>query len=149
LNVHGEDNTAVGFNSLPSNTAGFNTAVGVNALVDNTTGDSNTAIGAFAGSELTTGHDNLDLDNPGVAGESNTVRIGNSFVHNRTFIGAVRGVTAGNNNAVPVFIDSAGQLGTISSSARFKKDITAMAKASEAILALKPVTFHYKSDKQA
>ena len=123
--------------------------MGVNALVDNTTGDSNTAIGAFAGSELTTGHDNLDLDNPGVAGESNTVRIGNSFVHNRTFIGAVRGVTAGNNNAVPVFNDSAGQLGTISSSARFKKDITAMAKASEAILALKPVTFHYKSDKQA
>ena len=147
MNQHGQMNTAVGFNALASNTVGFNTAVGWNALVDNTTGDSNTAIGALAGSELTTGHDNLDLDNPGVAGDSNTVRIGNSFVHNRTFIGAVRGVTTGNNNTVPVIIDSNGQLGTISSSARFKKDITAMAKASEAVLALKPVTFHYKSDK--
>jgi hypothetical protein len=147
LNVHGQLNTAVGFNALSSSTAGFNTAVGWNALVDNTTGDSNTAIGILAGSALTTGHDNLDIASSGVAGESSTVRIGNSFVHSRTFIGAVRGVTTGNNNTVPVIIDSAGQLGTISSSARFKKDVKAMAKASEAILALKPVTFHYKSDK--
>jgi hypothetical protein len=33
------------------------------------------------------------------------------------------------------------------SSRRFKKDIEPMDKASEAILALSPVTFHYKSDK--
>src|SRR5205823_3256579 len=41
---------------------------------------------------------------------------------------------------------SADQLGTISSSRRFKKEITPMDKASEAILDLNPVTFHYKSD---
>jgi trimeric autotransporter adhesin len=46
-----------------------------------------------------------------------------------------------------VLVDSAGQLGTTSSSRRFKKDIKPMDKASKAILALKPVTFHYKSDK--
>jgi Chaperone of endosialidase len=46
-----------------------------------------------------------------------------------------------------VVVDSLGQLGTASSSARFKKEIKPMDKASEAILALKPVTFHYKSDK--
>jgi hypothetical protein len=45
-----------------------------------------------------------------------------------------------------VVIDSQGQLGTMSSSCRFKKEIKPMDKASEAILALKPVTFHYKSD---
>jgi hypothetical protein len=45
-----------------------------------------------------------------------------------------------------VVIDSAGQLGTVSSSRRFKHDIEPMDKASESILALKPVTFHYKSD---
>ena len=44
-------------------------------------------------------------------------------------------------------IDSFGQLGTMSSSRRFKDDIKPMDKASEAVLALKPVTFHYKSDK--
>jgi hypothetical protein len=43
-------------------------------------------------------------------------------------------------------IDSAGQLGTTSSSRRFKHDIKPMAEASEAILSLKPVSFHYKSD---
>src|SRR5262249_2504724 len=52
-----------------------------------------------------------------------------------------------NNNAVPVLIDSAGQLGTVSSSRRFKKEIKPMDKMSEAILAFNPVTFHYKSDK--
>jgi uncharacterized coiled-coil protein SlyX len=48
--------------------------------------------------------------------------------------------------SVRVVIDSAGQLGTQSSSGRFKKDIEPMDKTSEAVLALKPVTFHYKSD---
>jgi Chaperone of endosialidase len=58
-------------------------------------------------------------------------------------------VTTGNNDAVNVVIDSAGQLGTMSSSRRFKKEIKPMDEASEAILALKPVTFHYKSDKKS
>src|SRR5204863_7786300 len=51
-----------------------------------------------------------------------------------------------NADAVPVVIDSAGQLGTVSSSERFKKEIKPMGQTSEAILSLKPVTFHYKSD---
>ena len=46
----------------------------------------------------------------------------------------------------PVIVSTAGQLGTVASSERFKKDIAAMEKASEAILALRPVTFHYKTD---
>jgi hypothetical protein len=62
------------------------------------------------------------------------------------FIGHIRGVTTANPDAIPVLIDSAGQLGTVSSSRRFKKEIKPMEKASEALLALKPVTFHYKSD---
>jgi hypothetical protein len=67
-------------------------------------------------------------------------------VNNSCFIGNIHGVTTAINDAIPVMIDSAGQLGTVSSSRRFKKEIKAMDKASEAILALKPVTFHYKSD---
>jgi Chaperone of endosialidase len=43
-------------------------------------------------------------------------------------------------------VNAAGQLGTAPSSARFKDDIKPMDKASEAILALKPVTFHYKQE---
>ena len=62
------------------------------------------------------------------------------------FIGNIRGVTTQNANALPVVIDGAGQLGTTPSSQRFKHDIKPMNKTSEAILALNPVTFHYKSD---
>jgi len=72
------------------------------------------------------------------------LRIGQSVF--TTFIAGIRGVTTGNNNAVNVVIDSDGQLGTLSSSRRFKKEIKPMDKASDAILALKPVTFHYKGD---
>jgi hypothetical protein len=63
------------------------------------------------------------------------------------FIGNIRDVTTQNADAIPVFIDSAGQLGTASSSRRFKHNIQPMDTASEAILALKPVTFSYKTDK--
>ena len=62
------------------------------------------------------------------------------------FIAQIRGKTTHNTNAIPVVIDSADQLGTLSSSRRFKKEITPMDSASEAILKLKPVTFHYKTD---
>jgi endosialidase-like protein len=45
-----------------------------------------------------------------------------------------------------VFINPNRQLGTATSSARFQDEIRPMDKASEAILALKPVTFRYKKE---
>ena len=143
-NTRGFRNTANGFAALEFNTTGsYNTAVGWQALEKNN-GTNNVALGVNAGFNLTSGNNNIDIANPGVAGESGTVRIGS--VQARTFIAGVRGRTTGNANAVPVLIDSAGQLGTASSSRRFKKEIKPMDKISDAILALKPVTFHYKSD---
>ena len=162
-NIGGLDNTADGFQSLLNNTTGTlntangvqallsnttgneNTANGLGALGNNTTGNSNIALGADAGFNLTTGSGNIDIGNAGAVGESVTIRIGDG--QTRTFIGGIRGVTTGNANAVNVVIDSDGQLGTLSSSRRFKKEIEPMDKTSEAILALKPVTFHYKHDK--
>jgi len=47
---------------------------------------------------------------------------------------------------VGVIVDSSGHLGTVVSSARFKEQIKPMDKASEAIHALKPVTFRYKQE---
>ena len=41
-------------------------------------------------------------------------------------------------------IDSAGQLGTVSSSARFKEDIHDMGDASDKLMDLRPVTYRYK-----
>jgi hypothetical protein len=84
----------------------------------------------------------------GVTTADNVICIGTdgANVTSSCFVGNIRGVTTANADAIPVLIDSAGQLGTMSSSRRFKKEISPMDKASEAILALNPVTFHYKSD---
>jgi Chaperone of endosialidase len=145
-NKEGSANTANGLSALALNTTGAgNTANGFQALNNNTSGDFNIALGLGAGSSLNTGDRNIDIGNTGVAGESSTIRIGSEF-QTRTFIAAIRGVTTGVADAVNVVIDSNGQLGTVSSSRRYKKEIKAMEQASEVILALKPVTFHYKSD---
>ena len=148
-NTVGNNNTANGFNALNNNIEGdANTAIGRDALFANTAGSNNTALGAFAGSSLNgNSSNNIDIGNSGVAFESDTIRLGSEF-QTRTFIAAVRGVTTGIADAVNVVIDSNGQLGTMSSSARFKKEIKPMNKASEAVLALQPVTFHYRTDKR-
>jgi hypothetical protein len=155
-NTTGDNNTAAGADTLSSNTEGCcNVAVGRKALTANTSSLANTAVGyqALAGSTSSSSSFNTALGyNAGqdVDTANNVICIGaNVFgadVSNTCFIGNIRGTTTINNNAVNVVIDSAGQLGTISSSRRFKKEIKPMDKASEAILALKPVTFHYKND---
>jgi hypothetical protein len=147
FNTSGVQNTAIGFQSLFSNMTGnSNVAIGALALAHNN-GRVNTALGYFAGFHLTTGNFNIDIAADGVAGESNTTRIGTANFVSRAFIAGIRGVTTGNNDAVPVVIDSAGQLGTVSSSSRFKTDIKPIEKASESILSLQPVSFRYKAHK--
>jgi hypothetical protein len=144
-NIIGNNNTANGFEALFSNqTGGGNTADGVRALFNNISGVRNIALGIDAGSNLTTGSNNIDIGNAGVVGDAATIRIGAQGTHTRTFVAGIRGVTVA--GGVGVIIGSNGQLGTMSSSERFKKEIEPMDSASEAILALKPVTFHYKSD---
>ena len=151
-NTTGILNTANGNSALLSNTTGsHNTAIGVDALRFNTTGDDNIALGLAAALTVATGTGNIHIGSQGDSDDSETIRIGSTFwyappVQTRAFIAGIRGVTTANADALPVLIDSAGQLGTASSSHRFKKEIKPMDQASEAILALKPVTFHYKSD---
>ena len=67
-------------------------------------------------------------------------------VNNSTWIANVYGVTTQSGTTAPVVVSDGGQLGTVASSQRFKKDIATMENASEMILSLRPVTFHYKSD---
>jgi hypothetical protein len=142
-NTTGSQNTAVGGNALSSNTTGFlNTAVGQGALLSADAGN-NIALGDHAGANLTTGGNNIDIGNAGVTDESNTIRIGSQGTQTATFVAGISG-TAVVGDAVVV--DANGQLGTAASSARFKKNIKPMDNASQAILALKPVTFQYKSD---
>jgi hypothetical protein len=140
-------NTATGLQALFSNTTGHqNTAIGYIALLNNTIGNGNIALGHEAGENLTTGSNNIVIGAGvlGVAGESNTIRIGNSGTQVATFIAGISGKTA--SGGVAVYVNANGKLGTTVSSARFKEQIKPMDKASEAIHALKPVTFRYKEE---
>jgi uncharacterized coiled-coil protein SlyX len=140
----GSSNTANGDAALQSNATGsFNTATGYQALV-NTTGSSNIALGTSAGSNLTTGSNNIDIAAFGTAGESNTIRIGKSGIQKSAYVQGIFGATVA--SGVGVIVGSNGQLGTVVSSERFKEAIKPMDKASEAIFALQPVTFRYKRE---
>ncbi len=167
-NIHGTSNTALGLAALQSNLNSNNTAVGAGALGLNTIAPNNTAVGHFAlhnnvigGANTAVGADalsnalaasNIALGNQAgsaVVNASNVIAIGSpgDDIAGSCFIGNIRGVTTDLADAIPVVIDSVGQLGTMSSSARFKKDIKPMETTSNSILDLQPVTFHYKSDK--
>ena len=147
-NTTGNSNTATGFHALDSNTIGINnTADGVSALGSNTTGSANTSSGFGALFNNTTGGGNIALGyNAGsnVTTANNVICIGTdgNNVDNACYIGQIFGETSLNGAAV--FINSNGRLGTMTSSARFKDEIKPMGKASEALFALKPVTFCYK-----
>jgi hypothetical protein len=154
-NTTGNDNTAIGAGALfSSTTANGNTATGFQALPANTTGNSNTAIGYQALFNTTTGSFNTALGvvaGDGVTTASNVICIGaiGHDIDNSCYIANIRGVTTQSNDAIPVLIDSTNQLGTASSSRRYKTDIKPINKASESILALKPVSFRYKIHKDA
>jgi hypothetical protein len=143
-NTIGVNNTADGFKALESNTTGANnTAIGLNALSSNKFGSSNIAVGILAGASIR-GSNNIDIGNQGKRSDSNTIRIGTTGTQAATFIAGVSGTTVA--GGVGVIVDSNGQLGTVVSSKRFKDAIKPMGKASEAILALKPVSFRYKEE---
>jgi hypothetical protein len=142
----GNFNTATGRTALLSNTTGnSNTAYGDGALFGNTTGSGNIAVGPFSGSNLVTGSNNIYIGNLGSSSsESAKIRIGTTGTQRATFIAGISGVTV--PNGVGVIVGTNGQLGTLVSSERFKDAVKPMDKASEAILALKPVTFRYKHE---
>jgi hypothetical protein len=144
FNTTGSNNTTSGFEALNNNTTGNNnTAVGYKALFNATAGSRNTAIGWGAGAALKSGNFNLYLGHPGAATESATLRLGD--VQARAFIVGVAGKPIVGTTVV---INSAGQLGTVVSSARYKRDIQDMGAQSQKLWQLRPVTFRYKQDAQ-
>ena len=157
----GLQNTAIGCSALKDNTMGnSNTAIGRSALVDNTMGNHNTAIGFMAlscntgsdnialgwlaGTYHMAGNNNIYIGNAGsMVPEEGKIRIGTFGLHTETHIAGIRSAAVSGS---PVVIGMDGKLGVTMSSAKFKEAIKPMDKASEAILALKPVTFRYKQE---
>src|SRR5262249_21998699 len=112
----------------------------------NLSGSFNVALGMDAGVNLSTGDHNIDIGNEGVAGESDTIRIGTVGTPTATYIAGIKEARVSRGTAGAVGIPADGQLGVRASSARFNEAIQPMDEASEAILSLKPVTFRYKHE---
>jgi hypothetical protein len=146
-NNNGVSNSALGNNALRSNTSGSaNTAIGSGALAGVTTGQYNVAVGANAGNLQTYGSNNIYLANPGVAGESGTIRIGipGVLTHTRAFIAGIHNHTVTSGSTV--LVNANGELGTVVSAGRFKEAVEEMGEASERLMALRPVRFRYRKD---
>jgi trimeric autotransporter adhesin len=157
-NTTGNANTANGVQALVSNTTGnFNTADGFQALYSNTTGNNNVAIGMGTLSNSTasnntaigfqalasniTGSNNIAIGNTGLAADNGIIRIGTQGTQQATFIAGINGVTA--SQGVAVYINANGQLGTLTSSQRFKHDIQDLGSESDRLMNLRPVSFRY------
>jgi hypothetical protein len=145
----GSSNTGFGANTLGDNialccytaTGGVkdvaSTSIGSNAR---NVGDDNLVVGRLTGLNLQSGDvNNIYVQAHGTAFQSNRIRFGAE----RVFIAGIRGVTTGIANAVPVVIDSSGQLGTVVSSRRYKEDIHDLGSISRGLQRLRPVTFRY------
>ena len=153
--MDGTPNAAIGYQALQTNVSGTNNvAIGDNAL-NLATGSQNTAIGSGAGATATTGSNNVligystDLTTFGTSSaetDSNRVFIGNTS-STVTCIGGIGGITTGTADAIAVLIDSNGQLGTLVSSKKFKKNIVPVdQETAEKLAMLNIVTFSYIDD---
>jgi Chaperone of endosialidase len=143
-NTTGSINTADGEGALQKNTTGWgNTASGQGALNSNTTGAVNIGLGYQAGSKLTTGSHNIEIGNPGSASDNNMIKIGVEGTQAKTFIAGIYNTSV---TGSAVMVNSAGQLGVVVSSERFKTGIEPMGSNTAKLEQLRPVTFKLKTD---
>ena len=163
------NNVGIGSNALLDNTGTGNTGIGTLSLELLTTGIDNTALGLGSGQRLRTGSDNvligfhagfnyigaesnnivIGAGTLGTTSESNVIHIGDTGASAATtcFIGGIFGVTTTAGGAIPVLVNSVGQLGTVSSSKRFKENINDMEDSySVRMYQLQPKKFYYKQD---
>lgn len=164
ISGNGSDkNTIIGSEAMTlADSSGNNTAIGYGTLTGLINGFDNIAIGAYAGRNYMGDEPaNICIGNAGELGDFRTTRIGGAAFAgiDKCFIQGIRGKTTDNNNAVAVLIDSAGQLGTVSSSIRFKENIKSMKDIEDLhvnnninngslLMDLNPVIFNLKSDKE-
>jgi hypothetical protein len=142
-NTTGGKNVAVGYEAAKAQTTGSsNTAVGYQAGLAWTTGKNNIAIGAGAGKNQTTGSDNIIIGAAGASGDKAIIRIGTKGTQTKAFMAGIRDVNV--TGGQTVLVNKDGQLGVASSSRRYKQDIQPMGDASDRLMQLQPVTFHYR-----
>ncbi len=148
-NTIGERNNAFGFKALQTNIdGGANNAFGHFALQKNDHGEGNNAFGDIALASAT-GDANA---NTAVGDEAGLNVTSGANTSDRTYIGNIgtftQAFSAGVNELVTVNL-ATGRLGhfnPVISSRRYKEDIKPLDKTSEALFALKPVSFRLKKE---
>jgi hypothetical protein len=150
-NTGGADNTFTGNAAGASNTIGSaNTFYGFGAGPNNTIGSVNIFVGLNAGMNNTSGSSNVYIANAGpqTGAESNAIRIGTQGTgqgqQDTAYVAGIYGSIS--SSGIPVYINSLGQLGTQTSSLRFKEQVRDMDDSTDALMKLRPVTFLYKPE---
>jgi hypothetical protein len=142
-NSDGDYNSAIGMEALYSNTNGaLNLAFGQNALHSVTTGSNNIAVGINAGYAVT-GSNNIDIGHTGAAGQNGVIHIGTSPHQTEVYIA---GISTTKLTGAAVYVNSAGQLGVLASSERYKTAIEPMGTTTQRLNRLRPVSYHLKTD---
>jgi polyhydroxyalkanoate synthesis regulator phasin len=143
-NTTGESNTGFGAYALPANTTGGNNiGIGVQSLYQNATGSNNIAVGFQAAYNLINGSNTIEIGSAGAAGDKNLIRLGTQGTQTEAIIAGVYGSTV---TGSAVYVTSAGKLGVLASSERYKTAIAPMGSNSEKLQQLRPVTFQLKND---
>ncbi|MGC2108868.1 MAG: tail fiber domain-containing protein [Candidatus Korobacteraceae bacterium] len=141
----GDTNSFFGAQAGHYNTSGIsNTFLGAFAGQGNTAGSNNSYVGYNSGTQNAGGSHNIYIANVGASSENYTIRIGAQGLHTAAYIAGIYGATS--SSGVPVYINSNGQLGTQTSSLRFKEQVRDMGDSTSALMKLRPVTFFYKPE---
>jgi len=152
ISFTGNSNLGLGQGALSQIQGGtYNTALGTNALANSLNSVGNVAIGFDAGVNLRANDsDDILIGNQGVSGDNNVIRIGCAAgascpsPNTAAFISGISGATTA--SGIPVYVNSNDQLGTLTSSLRFKQDVEDMGTATAGLMQLRPVTFRYKPE---
>jgi Chaperone of endosialidase len=130
-------------NALQANTVGnYNTALGVNSLETNSTGSNDIAIGYAAGS-LIVGSNDIDIGAVGGPNDNGTIRIGTPGTQEAVFIAGIESAKVTGN---AVYVTANGKLGVLASAERYKTAIQSMGSNTDKLQLLRPVTFHLKTE---
>jgi len=152
FNTTADANSAFGAQALESNITGrYNTALGTDALCCSASGSNNIAVGFAAAQNVTNDNsNNIHIGTQGASADNGTIRIGGNTglgdpaTQTQFFASGIYGTTTGASGALPVVVDSNGQLGTTSSSRAVKRDIEDMGDTTDTLMSLRPVRFRYK-----
>ena len=163
-NVIGNNNAFFGFQAGQSNVGGNNTFVGSNAGSTNTTGANNTFVGNNAGQSSATGSSvtligaganvpvgqSLNFATAIGAGstvvEDNTVALGRPIGADTVRIyGKIRLSTLGSAGSTQICLNASSEIGSCSSSLRYKTNVNDFTSGLSTLLKLRPITFDWKA----